>query len=302
MRLELTDILHQEFKRAFRGYDRREVSAFLEVVAENYTELNQENAALLAKVKSAENEIDQLKIRLSENEKMLNSYKHEMARAENLIDSKVDADAILQKARSEAERLIAEAKKQADQITSDTRFLLDQRAKVAAHLREYLKSQMALLGIVADVEETKNLNTELPNSETTLPNESGSPLSLDVTDETPADHSATETVIEEGIDRFLSDVQLDDIPQELAHALSRYKETDEPRPVDPEADAKLQQMLADLDSISEHATGMFKKADFHKMLGDDIHKRSEEMINQIYAELEKKKSLRKDNSNPEEPS
>ncbi|MBL7994254.1 DivIVA domain-containing protein [bacterium] len=302
MRLELTDILHQEFKRAFRGYNRHEVSAFLEVVAENYTELNNDNAALLQKIKLVENEMEQLRIQLNENEKMLQSYKLEMAKVERLMDSKIDADFILQKAKSEAEHIITESKKQADRIASETKFLLDQRAKVAAHLREYLKSQMALLGIISDSEEPLrsdsgtdvNIGTISDAMETDSAN-SKNPPSENAADETPVEIPQAD-----GIDSFLSDVELDDIPQELAHALSRYKDNEVPRVIDPEAQAKMQQMLDDLDSISEHATGMFKKADFHKMLGDDIHTRSEEMINQIYAELEKKKSLQKDNSNPEE--
>lgn len=225
-----------------------------------------------------------------------------MAKVERLMDSKIDADFILQKAKSEAERIITESKKQADRITSETRFLLDQRAKVAAHLREYLKSQMALLGIVVDVADTQyeNPGVEMAIDNATGENESDSTASENSLTASNTDDAPLEMTQVDGIDSFLSDVQLDDIPQELAHALSRYKESDEPRIIDPEAQAKMQQMLDDLDSISEHATGMFKKADFHKMLGNDIHTRSEEMINQIYAELEKKKSLQKDNPNPEE--
>lgn len=302
MKLEVTDIVHQEFKRTFRGYDEHEVAAFLEVVAENYTELSNANTALLLKIKLAENEMEQLKLKLNENEKTIQSYKQEMVKIERLMDSKIDADFIIQKARSDAERFIADAKNQADRIASETTLLLEQRAKVAAHLREYLKSQMALLGIIANTDEIHDLNIPDSTLIQEVPNENDS-VDVSPAMETNLEDSgeiSLERTAEEGIDSFLSDVQLDDIPQELAHALSRYKENDEPRIVDPIEEAKKQHMLDDLDLISEHATGMFKKADFHKMLGDDIHTRSEEMINQIYAELEKKKSLQKDNSKPEE--
>ena len=305
MRLDTTDIMHQEFKRTFRGYDTHEVSAFLEVVAETYTELNKQNAELAQKARLAEQELDQLKNRLAENEKTLQNYKQEMAKIERLMDAKIDSDFIIQKAHSEAEKLISDAKKQADQISTETKFLLDQRSKVAAHLREYLKSQMALLGIVA---ETDKIPMEAPPAtedqiETILQkNEPVSVVSQSTFDQTHTEDAEIEMQDPESIDRFLSDVELDDIPQELAHALSRFKEQDEPTEVSPEDEAKKKQLLDDLDTLSEHATGMFKKADFHKMLGNDIHKRSEEMINQIYAELEKKKSIRKDNSNSEDPS
>ena len=51
--------------------------------------------------------------------------------------------------------------------------------------------------------------------------------------------------------------------------------------------------IEDLDSLSTNPTGMFKKADFDKMLGEYAKKKPEEMIDDIYAELEKKKSEKK---------
>ena len=299
MKLDFTDISHQEFKRAFRGYDPHEVSAFLEVVAEKYTELLQQNNELLGKLKAAEDELTQKKAFLDEHERNLQAYKHEMSKVEHLMDSKLDADVIVQKARTEAEKLIADALKQSERIRLETKLLLDQRAKVAAHLREYLRSQMALLGIMTGNEPSVESSTP-PE-----PEKSGDSAVPSITESLPELHSETakdtqlELVDPESIDTFLSDVELDDIPQELAHALTRFNEE---YPADSEDENKKQQMLKDLDALAEQATGLFRKADFHKMLGNDIHKRSEEMINQIYAELEKKKTIPKDNSNPKEPS
>jgi DivIVA domain-containing protein len=297
LKLDFTDISHQEFKRAFRGYDPHEVSAFLEVVAEKYTELLQQNNELLGKLKAAEDELTQKKALLEEHERNLQSYKNEMSKVEHLMDLKLDADIIVQKARTEAGKLITEAQKQSEQVRSETKLLQDQRAKVAAHLREYLRSQMTLLGIMTDNDSTVELSgasepeklktldvPEITESLTEQKNETTKEIKLELVDP-------------ESIDTFLSDVELDDIPQELAHALTRFNEE---YPADSVDENKKQQMLKDLDALAEQATGMFRKADFHKMLGNDIHKRSEEMINQIYAELEKKKY--KDNSNPKEPS
>lgn len=305
MRLDTTDIMHQEFKRAFRGYDTHEVSAFLEVVAETYTELNKKNEELGQRARVAEQELEQLKNRLSETEKTLENYKLEMTKIERLMDAKIDSDFIVQKAHTEAEKIISEAKKQADLISTETKFLLDQRSKVAAHLREYLKSQMTLLGIISEADKTTT-ETQAESTEGNGPvPQKEEPVDVtpqNISDPTSEQGTETEMQDPESIDRFLSDVELDDIPQELAHALSRFKEHEESAEADPEDEAKKKQLLDDLDTLSEHATGMFKKADFHKMLGNDIHKRSEEMINQIYAELEKKKSIHKDNSPSEEES
>lgn len=35
---------------------------------------------------------------------------------------------------------------------------------------------------------------------------------------------------------------------------------------------------------------MFRKADFHKMLGDDAEKRSDELIDKIFSDIHKKQS------------
>ncbi len=293
--------MHQEFKRTFRGYDPHEVSAFLEVVAENSTELTRQNSELQRKLKTAEEELEQLKSRFGENEKAMQAYKQEMAKVERLMDSRMEADFLVQKARVESEKLVADAIKQADKIRSEIALLKDQRAKVAAHLREYLRSQMTLLGIIDDGQ------TAGPNESETLDGHE-TPAAIEIQtveiaqEKSPsAEENKVELVDPESIDTFLSDVELDDIPQELAHALNRFKEQEEIA-AETGDDEKKQQLLSDLDALAQHATGMFKKADFHKMLGNDIHKRSEEMINQIYAELEKKKTLNKDNSNPKEPS
>jgi hypothetical protein len=114
------------------------------------------------------------------------------------------------------------------------------------------------------------------------------PVEPDGTADALPPRDSTEALSSEGIQSFLKDISLDEIPQEIAeeikkdialHALSEDG-----------LDEKRKKVLDDLDTIMKTATGMFKKSDFHKMLGDDASKKAEDMINQIYDELEKKKS------------
>jgi hypothetical protein len=51
--------------------------------------------------------------------------------------------------------------------------------------------------------------------------------------------------------------------------------------------------MEELDSLNTNPTGIFKKADFDKMLGEYAKKKPEDMIDDIYAEMEKKKSEKK---------
>lgn len=52
-------------------------------------------------------------------------------------------------------------------------------------------------------------------------------------------------------------------------------------------------VIEDLDNLTTNPTGIFKKSDFDKMLGEYAKKKPEDMIDDIYAELEKKKSEKK---------
>ncbi len=286
MKLNPADITHQEFNRALRGFNTDEVSAFLEVVSENYTELADETRALIQKLKLAEQENEQLRAKLQENEKTAKEQKNELLKIERLMDTKIDADFMTQRADAEAEKIIAEARKKADQILSEIKFLEEQKSKIAAYVRDYLRSQLTLLEIVEDGE--------------TLPVSSGTtfsqPLGGDTAEQTGsleaelrASRTSEEEVPADGIQSFLKDISLDDIPPELAEeikkdiALHALSTSDSPG-------EKKKKVLEDLDRLMKNATGMFKKSDFNKMLGEDASKKAEEMINQIYDELEKKKT------------
>jgi len=55
-------------------------------------------------------------------------------------------------------------------------------------------------------------------------------------------------------------------------------------------DQKKKKLIEDLDNLSKSKTSVLKKKDLEKMLGDYAKKNSQEMINDFYAELVKKKS------------
>ncbi len=62
-------------------------------------------------------------------------------------------------------------------------------------------------------------------------------------------------------------------------------------------DDKKKKVKEDLDNLTRFPTSIFKKSDFDKMLGTDVNKKPEDMIDDIYKELEKKK--KNDDKNPE---
>ena len=55
-------------------------------------------------------------------------------------------------------------------------------------------------------------------------------------------------------------------------------------------DEKKKKLIEDLDNLSKAKTSILKKKDLEKMLGDYAKKNSQDMINDFYAELVKKKN------------
>ncbi|MCB0834553.1 MAG: hypothetical protein KDC45_13890 [Bacteroidetes bacterium] len=49
----------------------------------------------------------------------------------------------------------------------------------------------------------------------------------------------------------------------------------------------------DLDKLSTNPTGIFRKEDFDKMLGEYANKKSDDIIDELYDELTKKKQEKK---------
>ena len=293
MKLNPSDIRHQEFKRTLRGFHPAEVSAFLEVVSEDYEELMGESQVLRQKLRSVEQQLDDLRSRLQESEDTASTLKSEIEKNKALLDGQMDAELLKQKAEREASSIVEAARREAAALSKDIRILEEQKAKVAGYLRSYLRSQMALLGIiegdqtsgnpvsVAERDQTQSVPKLQPGADDAIEK-------VEASGDAPVTSSPLPDDLESSnIDAFLEDVQLDDIPDDLANALRRYDDENE--------DEHKKRILEDLDNLSRQATGLFKKSDFHKMLGDDLHMKSEEIINRIYAALEKKKSS-KDNT------
>lgn len=58
-------------------------------------------------------------------------------------------------------------------------------------------------------------------------------------------------------------------------------------------DPKKEKAKKDLEKLATNPTGIFKKEDFDKMLGEYANKKSEDLIDDLYDELTKKKSENK---------
>lgn len=103
MKLTPLDILKQEFKSAVKGFDKKEVKSFLDIVRSEFEFLLRENSVLRDELKQSMKKLDDFK----EKEKLLQ---------ETLISSREISNDLIEKARKESEIIVAEAELKAHQI------------------------------------------------------------------------------------------------------------------------------------------------------------------------------------------
>lgn len=103
MKLTPLDIQQQQFRTALLGFDKKEVDAFLELLANDVEELIRENNALREEVKRKDAEL-------------LDHREKERTLKETMITATRITEDIKQNARKEAEIVIGTAEAQAEQI------------------------------------------------------------------------------------------------------------------------------------------------------------------------------------------
>ena len=128
----------ETFKTSGRGYDKKEVDSFLEVVDENYTKLQTAYAELCEKYRQQSAELqsakDDIALLQTEYERQIMDLNERVAAlpqidsvptakaeavARALIDAEMTAINIIGKAEAEAERIKSEAKYDADNVIAE---------------------------------------------------------------------------------------------------------------------------------------------------------------------------------------
>src|SRR5262245_32611885 len=103
MKLTPIDIQQQQFRPKLRGYDRREVHAFLDLVAQQLGEVQRDNNELRAEIRRAQRDLDDHQGRES-------TLKEAMLTAQRAIEE------IREQARKEAEVIVGEAEVRAEKL------------------------------------------------------------------------------------------------------------------------------------------------------------------------------------------
>jgi cell division initiation protein len=152
MRITPLDIQQQQFKIKFRGFDIREVDAFLEQIADTFESLLREKENLHEEIRRVENEShgykkreDTFKRALLNSQKVLEQMKENAQKEADLLvaEAEVKAEKILNKAHTRLAQLhedIAELKRQRMQIEVQIGSIIEAHSKLLEIGKEGMKA------------------------------------------------------------------------------------------------------------------------------------------------------------------
>jgi len=145
MKMTPLDIQQQQFKIKFRGFDVREVDAFLEKMADAFESLQSENNRLNQEIKRLQLEAKGYREREESFKRaMLNSQKVLEQMKENARKS---AELVVAEAEVKAEKILSRAQNRLSQLHEDIIELKRQRSQIEVQIRSVIEGHAKLLEI-----------------------------------------------------------------------------------------------------------------------------------------------------------
>ena len=157
MRITPLDIRNHAFARRMSGYDREEVDAFLQMVAEDFEGLvrdlsaaRRDNATLKARVDDLTSHESVLKDTLTTAQQLAEDLKRTAAK---------EAEVLISEAEIKAEKILDAAHRRAAQLAEDIREMRMLKIRLAADVRATLEAHLGMLeGLAADPPEDPQLD------------------------------------------------------------------------------------------------------------------------------------------------
>jgi cell division initiation protein len=143
MKLTPMEIVQQHFKRVWRGYDPKEVDAFLEFVKSEMESLLTENGALKDEIKRLEARLEEFK----EREKSLNNAIMLAQKIKEDIEknARKEAEIIISEAKMKAQEIVNSAQLRAMELMGEIKELKRQKIIFERHLRNLIETHLKLL-------------------------------------------------------------------------------------------------------------------------------------------------------------
>jgi cell division initiation protein len=143
MKITPLDIRQKRFESALRGFDRREVEAFLEMLAGEFEEIVKENISLKEEIKR-----DAVKLEhLHDKERTLQETMVSAQRISEEVQqsAKKEAEIIVAEAEHQAERIVHDAHQKLVQVVADINELKRQRIQFESQVRSVIDSHLKML-------------------------------------------------------------------------------------------------------------------------------------------------------------
>jgi len=143
MKITPLDIRQKRFESALRGYDKREVEAFLELVAAEFEEVVKENIALKEEQKRTQ-------AKLEAHQERERTLQETMVTAQRISEdmktaAKKEAEIVLADAEQQAEKIVQSAHQKLVQVVEDINELKRQRVQFESQVRSVIEAHAKLL-------------------------------------------------------------------------------------------------------------------------------------------------------------
>jgi cell division initiation protein len=160
MRISPLDIQQQVFRSAWRGFDRREVQTFLELVRGEMQDIVKENSEL-------RNEITKLEALFAYFRGKETAPKKPMLTAQKLVEeirggAKKEAEVTISQAELQAERIINQAYQRLAKIIDEIGEMKRQRVQFMSSFSSVLDTHKKLLSVMEEEERDRSKHEEKP--------------------------------------------------------------------------------------------------------------------------------------------
>ncbi len=139
-------IKKQQFKRSFRGYNIEEVRVYLEMVANEYENLLQENRDLKEKVAILEAEV--LKYKQIEKSLQLAVTQAQDVATKTVENAKRQAELLIKEAELKARETIDNFKIELAKVEKEVQILKLEKERILNELRNFLSSEIEKLNLL----------------------------------------------------------------------------------------------------------------------------------------------------------
>jgi cell division initiation protein len=143
MKISPLSIKKQEFNKAMRGYDKDEVQAFLDKLADEFEALHKENDSL-------KKELEESTVKLAEFRRIEKNLQDTLLKAQessskSMESTKKQSNLMIKEAEIKASQILEKAKENANEIRNAVINLREEKNLIIANLKAIINSQAHLL-------------------------------------------------------------------------------------------------------------------------------------------------------------